>query len=63
MAAASASPVGTVHTGAALSSDLSRAVNASADSTTFGRSAFQTRPISLRMSMNPGRPHFEVGGK
>ena len=40
-----------------------RAVNASADSATLPRSAFQTRPISCRMSTNPGRPHRDSGGK
>ena len=47
----------------ARSIDFSRSVNASADPTTFSRSAFQTRPISPRMSTKPGRPHFDAGGK
>ena len=61
--AASASPVGTVHTGAACSSDRSRSVNASADSSTVPRSARHTRAISCRMSVNPGRPPRDDGGK
>src|SRR5262249_17573271 len=59
-----ASEPGRVHTGAAAcSSERNRAVSASADSTTLLRSAFHTRAISCRMSTNPGRPHFDAGGK
>ncbi len=59
----SAAAPGGVHAARGWSPARSCAVTASAESTTFSRSALHTRAISWRISANPGLPHFDDGGK